>query len=208
MKCIHANIIGLVLSFSTCFAENKPLPIPDNHTNGQNNATLPIERLSELVNNKSTLADVHKIFGTGETSRLTFKKTFLPKKYENHAYDVYRIIRYDAYRVNQKDLGIAVQTTWQESITITFFFDKADTLILSTINHRHNDGGGKEHLGKYHNIKQHSTGLWPDGVCDVMFHGIYETQRYQGSGYFGPVTTQKCQWLDKLKADVASGVVK
>lgn len=182
--------------------------IPDDHSDGKNNASLPVERLQDFKIGKSTLADVHRIFGLREYARSTYKKKQLPKLYRRKAYDIYRLVYYTSHSVNRKELPGLIETAWQESLDITFFFDKKDILLLYTVRHRHNDGNGKDHAGKYHNIEGNPDEMWPGSVCDVMFHGIYETQRYKGSEYFGPVTTQKCSWLDQLKADVASGVVK
>lgn len=151
---------------------------------------------------------MHAIFGLQESDRLTFKRQLLPKLYKKKAYSVYRIVRDDSYSENRQNFGGITETSWKESITVTFFFDKDEILLFHTIRHRHHDGDGRQHSGKYHNIEGDPDELWPGSVCDAIFHDIYETERVNGSEYFGPVTTQKCTWFGKLKADVKNGTVK
>ncbi|AFM12159.1 hypothetical protein [Turneriella parva] len=182
--------------------------IPENHINGDSIESLPIERLAELKIGKSTLTDVHRLFGLREHLRRTYKKALLPKFYKKKEYSVYRMITYNSYSANRKDFGGIIETTWKESLTVAFFFDRNDVLLLHTTRHRHNDGDSKDHAGKYHDMIGDPAEFWPGAVCDGMFHDIYETSWVKGSDYFGPVETQKCIWLKKLKADVASGVVK
>ncbi len=182
--------------------------IPDNHTNNYNHATLPISLLTELKAGKTTLKDIHKVFGSEEADRLTFKKHPLPKLYGGQSYLVYRIVRYDSAHFNRKESPGVIETSVREVLMITFFFDKNDVLMFSAVRHRLRRPDGNDYNGKHHKMLGDPKQAWPGATCDSMFHSIYETNRYQGSQYFGPVTTQKCQWLDKLKADVARGVVK
>lgn len=207
MKHGYVSIGWFFFSFSMCFSQSKEAALSDNHSNGHNHPTLPIERLNELAIGKSSLNDVHKIFGSNESDRLTFKVHLLPKIYKGKTFEVYRIIRYDSSKFERKASDSFVETTLQETLMLTFFLDRSDRLLMHTVRHRIREKG-KKYSGKYHDIEGNPDEAWPNATCDSMFHAIYETKRYQGSRYFGPVETQKCQWLHKLKADVASGVVK
>lgn len=200
-------VVCFVVTFGACHAAEKTPVIPDDHIHGHNHESLPVERLAELKTNESTLNDVHRIFGLNEYKRRTYTKTLLPKVYKSKHYAVYRIVNYTAHSVERKDLGGVIESSWKESLDMTFFFDRNDVLLLHTIRHRHNDGNYKDHAGKWHNIVGNPDELWPGAVCDGIFHDIYETQRVQGSRYFSPVTTNKCTWLAKLRADVKNGVV-
>lgn len=132
----------------------------------------------------------------------------MPKKSKKIHYSIFRIIRYDAYSVERTRHGGIVETTWTESLTVTFFFDQKNTVLLHTIRHRHKDSNGNLRSGKYHNIVGDPDELWPDSVCDGIFHKIYETQKADPHWYAGDKYFKKCVWYKKLNSDIKSGLFK
>lgn len=197
---------ALLFSFEVLFcAEPKR---PDNYISDYKHTDLPIARLNEFVIGKSTLQDVYSVFGSNENDRMTFNRQALPKTYRAKNYEVHRIIRYDEDSFDRKSYGAITETTWKETITVTFFFDRQDILLFHTIRHRLKDRNGQLNSGQFHNIQGDPDELWPDSVCDSIFHKIYETKKGDPHLYADDKYFKKCVWYKKLNADIKSGLIK